>query len=50
MPIYENQISLATYEKFGPFKYDENEDPSIKELPYFGFFEFDNGSIYHGQW
>jgi len=47
MPNISNPNFEATLQKFGPFKY-ENDDPEDKDLPELGPYELKNSTFYIG--
>ena len=50
MPDYSNSFTRNTQERLGAFVYDKPESPREKDVVTRGFYELDNGAVYHGQW
>lgn len=49
MPPINNSKTEEVYEKLGPYKYPTFNDPEMSSLPKLGPYEFDNDSVYLGQ-
>ncbi|KAL4437860.1 hypothetical protein ABPG74_001031 [Tetrahymena malaccensis] len=50
LPDFSNEFTREVLEKLGEFVYDQDEEESFLDLPFFGPCEMENNAFYIGQW